>query len=173
MAIVTTTTTSPPAAELKSATRRRAAARRRSGTGAQSTRPRHSQCRRALRSVSSARARPRQRQDITGRNPDAVCVTHRCILSGYNRSLCAAAMGPSVVAEVKALAAFVEEHCSPIIGSITHAASPTTPQLQILAAAVSTHEERVSPSRPMIGTDRLYPFRPRKGAAALRRRSSA
>jgi hypothetical protein len=102
-------------------------------------------------------------------------VTHMCILSGYNRLLGAAAMGPSVVAEVKALAAFVEEHCSPIIGSITHAASPTTPQLQILAAAISTHEERVSPSRPMIGTasDRLYPFRPRKAAAALRRRPSA
>ena len=82
-------------------------------------------------------------------------------------------MGPSVVAEVKALKVFVEEHCRSTIGSITHTASPTTPQLQILAAAIATNEERVSPSRPMIRTDRLYPFRPRKGAAALRRRSSA
>ena len=82
-------------------------------------------------------------------------------------------MGPSVVAEVKALEAFVEEHCRSIIGSITHAASPTTPQLQILAAAIATHEERVSPSCPMIANKQLYPFRPRKGAAALRRRSSA
>ena len=42
-------------------------------------------------------------------------MTHRCILSGYNRWLGAAAMGPSVVAEVKALAAFVEERCRSII----------------------------------------------------------
>ena len=53
-------------------------------------------------------------------------------------------MGPSVLAEVKAFEAFVDEHCQPIIGNITHAASPRTPQLQLQAAGIAAHEERVS-----------------------------
>ena len=64
-------------------------------------------------------------------------------LNGYNRLFRAAAMGPSVVAEVKALEAFVDRHCRPIIGNITHAHSPRTHRLTLLAAEICVHEERV------------------------------
>ena len=52
-------------------------------------------------------------------------------------------MGPSVVAEVKALEAFVDRHCRPINGNITHAHSPRTHRLTLLSAQISVHEERV------------------------------
>ena len=47
------------------------------------------------------------------------------------------------VAEVKALEAFVDRHCRPIIGNITHAHSPRTHRLTLLSAQISVHEERV------------------------------
>ena len=64
-------------------------------------------------------------------------------LTGYNRLFRAAAMGPSVVAEVKALEVFVDRHCRPIIGNITHAHSPRTHRLTLLSAQISVHKERV------------------------------
>ena len=62
-------------------------------------------------------------------------------LNGYNRLFCAAAMGPSVVAEVKALEVFVDRHCWLIIGNITHTHSPRTHRLMLLSAQISAHEE--------------------------------
>ena len=41
------------------------------------------------------------------------------------------------------LEAFVDRHCRPIIGNITHAHSPWTHRLTLLSAQISVHEERV------------------------------